>query len=85
MEEDTQWEEIHPHANVGLINALHKAKKCEMILSKLYFTACFRREKWLWPSPVAMNVLEKFFSPEEMEMKIYNILTHQTSSITGRH
>lgn len=52
-----------------------------MILSKLYFVACFGRGKWLWPSPVAMNAPEKFFTPEEMEMKVYSILLDLSKSL----
>lgn len=45
-----------------LINAFHKAREYETILIKIYFTAFFRRERQLWPSPLTMNVPEKFFS-----------------------
>lgn len=69
-----QWKEIHPLANVELINALHKAREHEMILSKIYFIVCFRREKRLWPSPVTLNVPEKFFHSRGTEAKIYSIL-----------
>lgn len=81
-----QWKEIHPLANVKLINAFHKARDCETILSKISFTAFFRRERQLWPSPVTTNVPEKFFSFRGTEAKIHSIcLTLQTSSVTGWH
>ena len=41
-------------------------------------------EKWSWPSPVAMNALEKFFTPEEMEMKVYSILLDSSSFLNHR-
>lgn len=67
-----QWKEIHPLANVELINAFHKAREYETVLSKIYFTAFLRIEKLLWPSPVTMNVPEKFFHSRGME--IYSML-----------
>lgn len=58
--------------------------KCEMVQSKLYFAACFRREKRSWQSPVATNALEKIFTMEEKEMKIYNVLLYSTKSLSRR-
>lgn len=55
-----------------------------MVLSELYFIACFRRGKWSWPSPVAMTALEKFFTLEEMEMKIYSILLDSSNFLNHR-
>lgn len=37
------------------------------------FIECFRRERQLWPSPVTMNVPEKFFHSKGREAKIYSI------------
>lgn len=58
--------------------------KCEMVQSKLYFAAGFRREKRSWQSPVATNALEKIFTMEEKEMKIYSVLLYSTNSLSSR-
>jgi len=55
-----------------------------MVLSKLYFIACFRRGKWSWLSPVAMSALKKFFTLEEMDIKIYSILLDSSNFLNHR-
>lgn len=76
-----QWKEIHPLANVELINAFHKAREYDSVLSKIYFTAFLRIENLLWPSPVTMNVPEKFFHSRGME--IYSMLCGSSNFVSS--